>query len=150
MPTSHLSRIVAVAAFAASAWLAGPSPRASADEATTSPALKSVQGVWTSRDDAEVAAKWTIKGDVFKATVNGVEYLGKVSVDDAAKPHPSFTIDVTDGPGEVKGKTAKGVYKIEGDQLIVNLSVPGGDRPTGFDPNGQDVYLFELTKKSAQ
>jgi len=119
----------------------------SADDAALSPALKAVQGVWVSHDDAEVDAKWTIENDKITATVNGVGYIGTLKLDSEAKPHPSWTIEISEGPGEVKGKAAKGVYKLEGEKLVVNISHPGGDRPKDFDPDGDQIYLFELKKE---
>ena len=123
----------------------GAAPLAPVDE--PSPTLKAVQGTWTTRDDAEVSAKWSIDGDAIKVLVNGIEYSGKVYVDDAAKPHPAFTIDIKVGPGDAVGKAAKGVYKLEGDSLKVNIAAPGKDRPVDFNPYGDDIYLFELTRK---
>jgi uncharacterized protein (TIGR03067 family) len=127
---------------AAFAVLAVP---ARADE--SSEALKAAQGTWTTRDDSEVASRWTIKGDSIDVLVNGVKYAGKVTVDPDAKPHPAFTIDIKEGPGDAVGKTAKGVYKYDGDKLDVNIGAPGKDRPTDFNPQGEDAYLFELTRK---
>ncbi|OJW03207.1 MAG: hypothetical protein BGO49_00085 [Planctomycetales bacterium 71-10] len=138
-PSRPAAFLLSVAALAA---LAAP---ARADE--PGPALKAVQGTWTTRDDAEVSAKWTIKGDAIKVLVNGVEYAGKVTIDAEAKPHPAFTIDIKEGPGEVVGKSAKGVYKVDGDKLDVNIAAPGNDRPVDFNPFGSDIYLFELTRK---
>lgn len=142
LATSHSRPSALVLSIAALAALASP---ARADEA--SPSLKAVQGTWTTRDDAEVSARWTIQGDAIKVVVNGVEYAGKVTVDAEAKPHPAFTIDIKEGPGEVVGKAAKGVYKLEGDKLDINIASPGNDRPVDFNPFGSDIYLFELTKK---
>ena len=140
---SSLAAIVTV--VATSFGLSGVN--ASADEATVSPALKAVQGVWVSDDDAEIDAKWTIENDKITATVNGVDYIGTLKVDSESKPHPSWTIEISEGPGEVKGKAAKGVYKLDGDKLVVNISHPGGDRPTDFDPDGDQIFLFELKKQ---
>lgn len=135
-------RFAVLTTIAASAVVA-----ARGDDAPLSPALKSVQGVWAARDDAQVQAKWIIKGESIHVNVNGEEYKGKVVVDAAAKPHPSLTIEIEDGPGEAKGKSAKGVYKLEGEKLTVNIGAPGQDRPVDFNPYGSDIYLFELTKQ---
>ncbi|MDG3006764.1 hypothetical protein [Paludisphaera mucosa] len=145
-------RIAALSALAASAIVAGPAFVASparAEDAVLSPALKSLQGDWTSREDAEIQADWTIKDDTIKVTVNGTEYAGKVVVDDAAKPHPALTIEIKEGPGDAAGQSAKGVYKLDGEKLLVNIGAPGQDRPTDLNPGGTDVYLFSLTKKKA-
>ncbi len=139
---SSLAVILTVAATSLS--LSGST--VSADDATLSPALKAVQGVWVSDDDAEVDARWTVENDKITATVNGVDYIGTLKLDGEAKPHASWTIEIQEGPGEVKGKQAKGVYKLDGEKLVVNISHPGGDRPRDFDPDGDQVFLFELKK----
>lgn len=142
--SSTRPRLVASALSIAAIVAALAVPARAADE--PSPALKAVQGTWTTREDSEVSAKWTIKGDAIKILVNGVEYAGKVVVDAEAKPHPAFTVEIKEGPGEAVGKSSKGVYKLEGDKLDVNIAVPGNDRPVDFNPYGQDLYLFELTR----
>lgn len=133
-----------LAILAASAGLSGA--LAAADEALA-PALKAVQGVWVSGQDAQLNARWTIEKDKVTATVDGTDYIGKLKLDKDAKPHASWTITITEGPGDAQGKVAKGIYKLDGDKLVVNISVPGGDRPTDFDPADQEVYLFELQKE---
>lgn len=141
----RLATLFRAAALSATTFLAaGLAP---ADEPASPSGLESVQGVWTTRDDVEVQSTWKIKGDAFEAVVNGTRYLGKIAVDEKAKPHPTLTIDVKEGPGDVKGKASKGVYKVEGDKLIVNLGAPGSERPSDFDQAGDEVFLFELTKK---
>ena len=45
------------------------------------------------------------------------------------------------------GKTAHGIYKIEGDQLTIASNEPGvPDTPTSFTPGG-GTRVFELTKQ---
>jgi uncharacterized protein (TIGR03067 family) len=141
----HSFLAAALTVLATSAGLSGAT--ASADEAALSPALKAVQGVWVSSGDSTVDAKWTVENDKITATVNGVDYIGKLTLDKEAKPHPAWTIELTDGPGDAKGKEAKGVYKLDGEKLVVNISVPGGDRPKDFDPAEDAIYLFELKKE---
>ena len=51
------------------------------------------------------------------------------------------------GPEDAKGKTAKGVYKLDGEKLVIAVSVPGHDRPKDFEPAPDEVYLFELKKQ---
>ena len=144
-------RFAALATLAAAMVAARPSPSSScrADEPALSPALKAVQGSWTTRDDVEAKAKWVIKGDALKVNVNGTDYAGKITLDADAKPHATLNFEVKEGPGEDAGKTAKGVYKLEGDKLIVNIGVPGKDRPIDFNPYGDEIYLFELTRQKA-
>jgi len=64
-----------------------------------------------------------------------------------SKPHAAVTIEIKEGPGEYVGRTVKGVYKLDGDKLVVNVAVPGRDRPADFTPDGEDVILFEMTRQ---
>ena len=119
-----------------------------ADDAAKSPALKAIQGTWATSENDSIDAKWEFKGETLKASVNGMEYVGKIKVDDKAKPHSTLDIELTDGPEDAKGKTAKGVYKLDGEKLVIAVSTPGRDRPKDFEPVPDEVYLFEMKKKS--
>jgi uncharacterized protein (TIGR03067 family) len=119
------------------------------DEGSLSAAAKAVQGTWTTAESSELDAKWVFKGETLEATVNGMEYVGKIKIDDKAKPHATLDIVLTDGPEDSKGKTAKAIYKLDGDKLVVSVGHPGMDRPKDFEPVPDQVYLFELKKKKA-
>jgi uncharacterized protein (TIGR03067 family) len=119
-----------------------------ADDSAESKALKAFQGTWVTSENNDLDAKWVFKGEIVEITVNGMDYKGKVKLDDKAMPHPTLDIDLTEGPEDAKGKTAKGVYKLEGDKLVISVSHPGHDRPKEFEPVPDEVYLFELKKKS--
>jgi uncharacterized protein (TIGR03067 family) len=146
-PTLWIKRSLTAAVLSILATSAGLSGALAAADEELSPALKAVQGVWVSDQDAQLDAKWTIEKDKITATVNGTDYVGKLKLEKDAKPHPAWTITITEGPGEAQGKEAKGIYKLEGDKLVVNISVPGGDRPKDFDPAEDEIYLFELKKE---
>jgi uncharacterized protein (TIGR03067 family) len=149
MTKTHLIRLCGLAVFAAltasTAW--ANDPRNAGDEAADSPALKAIQGTWVSPENSNLEAKWVFKGDKLTASVNGMDYEGKVKIDDKAKPHPTLDIELTEGPEDAKGKTAKAVYKLDGDKLIVCVAHPGGDRPKDFEPQPDEVYVFELKKE---
>jgi uncharacterized protein (TIGR03067 family) len=118
-----------------------------ADEAAQSPALKAIQGVWATSENDNVDAKWDFKGDSLKVTVNGMDYAGKIKLDDKAKPYSTLDFDLTEAPEDSKGKTAKAIYKLEGEKLIISVSTPGHDRPRDFEPVPDEVHLFELKKQ---
>lgn len=60
---------------------------------------------------------------------------------DAAKNPKEF--DVVPGAGPYKGKTLKGIYKFDGDQLIYCLAGPELDRPKEFaSPAGSKLRLY--------
>jgi uncharacterized protein (TIGR03067 family) len=147
--TKAIRRCVLAVVVASLAVVPSLTSRALAtDEAALSPALKAIQGTWVTSENDSIEAKWEIKGETLKASVNGMDYVGKVKVDDKAKPHSTLDIDLTEGPEDAKGKTAKAVYKIDGDKLVIAVSHPGQDRPKDFEQAADEVYLFELKKKS--
>jgi uncharacterized protein (TIGR03067 family) len=149
MTKTHVIRICELAVFAALtasiAW--ANDPRSAGDEAADSPALKAIQGTWVTSENGNLEAKWVFKGEKLVASVNGMDYEGKVKVDDKAKPHATLDIELTEGPEDAKGKIAKAVYKLDGDKLIVCVAHPGGDRPKDFEPQPDEVYVFELKKE---
>jgi uncharacterized protein (TIGR03067 family) len=71
--------------------------------------------------DAEGKATAVREGKPFLA--------GTTKLDPSANP---MTIDVTYTEGDIKGRTAAGIYKIEGDLLTICRSAPDQLRPTGF------------------
>jgi uncharacterized protein (TIGR03067 family) len=109
--------------------------------------MKAIQGTWVSPENSNLEAKWVFKGETLTASVNGMDYEGKVKIDDKAKPHATLDIELTEGPEDVKGKTAKAIYKLDGDKLIVSVSTPGRDRPKDFEPQPDEVHVFELKKE---
>lgn len=119
--------------------------RAVADDAPAA-AGKALEGTWQTSDDDTLDAKWVFKGEKVEVTVNGMEYAGTIKLDDKAKPHATLDIELTDGPDEAKGKTAKALYKLDGEKLVIAVSTPGRDRPKDFEPAPDEVYLFELKK----
>jgi uncharacterized protein (TIGR03067 family) len=119
--------------------------RASDDDKPQSELLKPLQGTWNT-DGEGLDAKWTFEGEKVKATVNGTDYSCTAKVDTKAKP---FTIDlvIDDGPEDAKGKTSKGIYKLDGDKLTICTSAPGKDRPKEFAQVEDESYLFAMKKQ---
>ena len=119
--------------------------RAQADDnATASDVLKTIKGTWVS--DEGIDSKWTFEGETLKASVNGLDYSCKVKLDPKAKP---ATIDllIDEGPEDSKGKTSKCIYKLDGEKLILCVSMPGKDRPKEFEQSEGESYVFELKKE---
>ena len=117
------------------AFAAGFATRAvAADEPATDPALKAIQGTWVTSEDDSLDAKWVIKGETLEATVNGMEYVGKLKVDDKAKPHSTLDIALTQGPEDSKGKTARAVYKLDGEKLVIAVPSPAMIGPRTSSP----------------
>jgi uncharacterized protein (TIGR03067 family) len=146
--TSPIRRCVLAGLFAMVASTAFTfTPVIIADDSALSSALKAIQGTWATAENDNLEAKWVIKGQSLTASVNGMDYVGKLKLDDKNKPHATLDIDITDGPEDAKGKTARAVYKIDGEKLVIAVAVPGHDRPKDFEPVPDEVYLFELKKQ---
>lgn len=118
-----------------------------AEDAVSSPAVKAIQGTWVTSETDSLDAKWAFKGDSVQVSVNGQEYTGKFKVDDHAKPHPTLDIAISEGPEETKGKTGKAIYKLDGEKLVISVSLPGRDRPKDFEAVPDEVYRFEMKKQ---
>jgi uncharacterized protein (TIGR03067 family) len=139
-----LTALLTVASGAA--LLAGAARAMAADE-TAADALKTLKGTWVSEDPVE--SSWTFEGETLKATVNGLDYTCKVKADPKAKP-ATLDLLIDEGPEDAKGKTSKGIYKLEGEKLILCVSLPGKERPKEFEINEGESYVFELKKESAK
>jgi uncharacterized protein (TIGR03067 family) len=79
----------------------------------------------------------------------GGKYIdaGAVKLDPTKKPK---TIDVTFTEGERKGKTARGIYEIEGDAFRVCVTRPGDGRPAKFSAkagSGRTLIVYKREKK---
>ena len=114
-----------------------------ADEAAD--ALKALAGTWNSPPDSALESTWTFEGETLKTTVNGADYVSKVTVDPKAKP-ATIDLKIKEGPGDTAGETSKGIYKLEGDLLTICITGPGqGARPADFKEE-EGVYVFKVKK----
>src|SRR5262245_1637748 len=68
---------------------------------------------------------------------------------DASKKPKEIDMEIADGPDDVKGKKAQGIYKLEGDELTWCVDEPGsGDRPKEFaTKEGTKSMLVKLKKE---
>ena len=84
--------------------------------------------------------EYTLKdGDTVKGT-------GTFKLDESKNPKE---FDIVPAAGAAKGKTLKGIYKFEGDQLIYCIAGLSLDRPKDFaSPDGAKVRLY--TNKRAK
>jgi len=127
--------------------LTGITGLASADDKKVEESLKAIQGAWVSTENSGFDSSWTFSGDDLKSSVNGTEYVCKVSADPKAKPHATVDLVIKDGPDEAKGQTAKAIYKLDGEKLFLCVALPGRDRPKDFEQVDDESYLFELKKE---
>jgi len=126
--------------------LGGGTARALGDDKPQSELLKPLQGTWGTEGEG-LEAKWTFDGEKVKATVNGTDYNCKAKVDTAAKPFATIDLLIEEGPEDAKGKTSKGIYKLDGEKLTICVSAPGKDRPKEFTQVEDEAYLFTMKKQ---
>ena len=128
--------VLAVAVLLATIGLA-----AVADEAADKKDKEALQGTWTAvsgekegKEDAEAKDHGLVfEGDKFSVK-KGDEVIvrGAFKIDGSKSPK-TMDMDISEGPEDVKGKTAQAIYLLKGDELTWCVSHPGsGDRPEKF------------------
>jgi uncharacterized protein (TIGR03067 family) len=117
---------------------------------------KSLQGVWTCSSAtidgnalAEEAAKnlkLTLTADRYK-TERGEQVLfdSTYSINSTKNPPQ---IDMIGTEGDLKGKAALGIYKLDGDMLTICYVMPGKERPTAFASQPQSSAFLVVWKRS--
>jgi uncharacterized protein (TIGR03067 family) len=115
-----------------------------------------LEGTWkvessisNGKEEADAKAHTLIIAGKTFAVKKGEDTLvkGTIKTNDKKKPREiDFTF--TDGPEDLKGKTAKGIYELKGDSLQFCVATdPGADRPTGFtSPDGGKRHLVSLKR----
>ena len=64
-------------------------------------------------------------------------------------PADAPTSIATEGEGDSKGKVSRGIYKLDGDKLVVCMTHLGVDnRPAEFKPVENEAFLFDLRKQN--
>ena len=80
---------------------------------------------------------WKREGKPFAGTT--------VTLDPTKTPH---TIDVVPDGGRARGKVVPGIYKLDGDTLVIVMADPGKPRPTEFKaPAGSGLTLMTFKRK---
>ena len=116
-----------------------------------------LQGTWnavSSESGGKEQKEATEHSLVFEGDKFSVKKGDKVMVKgtfkvDASKKPKEIDMEIADGPDDVKGKTAQGIYKLEGDELSWCVDEPGsGNRPKEFaTKEGTKTMLVKLKKK---
>jgi len=95
--------------------------------------------------DALEHPRLKLMGDKFSVTEeNNATFGGTFKVDPSKKPK---TIDVTFGDGPEKGKTALGIYELEGDTYKVITDPAGKSRPTEFAVKPGSGHVLQVLKR---
>lgn len=126
--------------------------------ATVAPAQDTgnIQGAWTvvsaerdAKPTAEVAGhRLTFSGDTFTIQHEGhALYRGTYSVDSSRKP---ASIDFAHTEGALKGKTWKGIYRLDGEALRICDNAPSmaKPRPTQFSAKSGSGYICIVFKRA--
>jgi uncharacterized protein (TIGR03067 family) len=113
--------------------------------------MRELEGVWNCEsatingrklDEATVKSlKLTLKGEQYK-TERGDEVLfdSTYSLDTKADPK---RIEMVGTEGDLKGKPALGIYKLDKDRLTMCYTMPGQDRPKDFKSEEKsEAYLL--------
>lgn len=130
---------------------------AAADDAKTD--SEQLQGTWTAvaadengkADDRLKGHRLTFDGDKFTIKTKDGQLKHQGTYRLAADKKPA-TIDFTHTEGELKGKTWKGIYALDGDRLKICDNAPdlAKDRPTDFKAaagSGCVCLSFERAKR---
>lgn len=116
--------------------------------------LKKIEGTWviTSAEQGGKAADRR-RGDrlTFRGENLTVQHDGKEEFKATIKLHPDQkpkAIDLTIAEGEEKGKTALGIYALDGDDLKFCFNEPGGEgRPTEFTSQQGSEHMVVVLKR---
>ena len=154
-----MRRVVVVVIALAVPFLGRADDKPTADEAARAE-LKALSGTWVAAGGEakgveipkdELPFRWTFQAGgkaVFADRKQGGESPFAYTIDESKTPR---AIDFTyDGPvAALKGARQYGIYKVEGGQLTICLTLPGAaekDRPTGFGTKEGRVLLMRFER----
>ena len=109
-----------------------------ADEAADKKDKEKLKGTWTAvsgekegKEDAEAKEHALVfEGDKFSVKKGDKIVVRGTFKIDASKSPKTMDIEISEGPDDVKGKTAQAIYALEGDELTWCVAEPGsGERP---------------------
>ena len=110
--------------------------------------LKKLDGEWTVPSMASGDVTYRFKGKKLEIEAPSRSYKMTITVDPKAKPDKTIDFKIDDAPDDAKGKTSKGIYKLEGDDTLVLCFTGEGDRPTKYEQNGFEQILTKLKRKA--
>jgi uncharacterized protein (TIGR03067 family) len=114
--------------------------------------FKKLEGDWTIEswvqfgNTVPMDATWSFKGDKYTLTMAANTEDGSIKIDQEKKP---ATIDLNITGGNCSGKEQPGIYKFDGETLLVCLAWPGTtDRPTEFTSTAANRFILVTLKKA--
>jgi uncharacterized protein (TIGR03067 family) len=120
-----------------------------ADDAAVQKDLKHLEGEWSYKDENGGEVTYKFKGDTLSVRAPNRSYRMTVKLNPAANPEKTIDFHVDEGPEDAKGKTSKGIYKFEGDDILIFCICPEGDRPTKYEQSGSGQILSTLKRKKS-
>ena len=141
--------------LAASSLVVSEGPKVVVDEAS----LRKLQGDWQvteqehggKKSDKKEIAKLTLqiaKSSFLTRDAGDVKEEAEVTALDAKEKPWGIDLKVT--AGSDRGKVAKGIWRLDGDELRVCIAEPGRDRPKEFkgaEGSGHTLLVFRRVKK---
>jgi len=117
---------------------------------------KQIVGSWTCTsatidgrplaDDTVKQLRLTLTADRYKSE-RGDQVLFDSTYTIDSKKNPA-TIDMIGTEGELKGKSAPGILKLDGDLLTMCYVMPGKERPTAFESQPQSGAFLVVWKRA--
>ena len=146
LPPSASATVEAVTPSTSVAKPLPGNPRGDPVPALTDAEVK-VQGEWQAYDYSSETKTWRMRFDGRRFRAQGGEddwYEGRIELRDGERPAQiDFLID--DCRCSYKGMTSEGIYRWDGESLILAAPRPGAPRPTWFVENsGSMMRLFPL------
>jgi len=121
-----------------------------ADDAAIAKDLKALEGEWTVKSGGGGDVSYKFKGDKLEIKAPSRSYKMTVKIDPTAKPEKTIDFQIDDGPDDAKGKTSKGIYKLEDDNNTFVFCFRGeGDRPDKYEQVGFEQILSKLKRKKS-
>ena len=120
-----------------------------ADDAAVQKDLKRLEGEWSYKDENGGEVTYRFKGDTLSVRTPNRSYRMTVKLNPAANPEKTIDFHVDEGPEDAKGKTSKGIYKFEDDDIFIFCIRPEGDRPTKYEQSGYEQILSTLKRKKS-
>jgi uncharacterized protein (TIGR03067 family) len=119
------------------------------EDAAIESEFKKLNGEWTAPSAAGGDVVYRFKDKKLEIEAPSRSYTMTITLDPKAKPDKTIDFKIDEAPEDAKGKTSKGIYKLDGDDTLVLCFRGEGDRPSKFEQSGFEQILTKLTRKKA-